>query len=46
MGLSTLQHGELLGEHEVLEDNTVAAAKQANKRAEPQERQVRQGLES
>jgi len=42
---SPLEHGELLAEHEVLEDKIAAAAKQADKRAEPQERQVEHGLE-
>jgi cytochrome oxidase assembly protein ShyY1 len=32
---SPLQHGELLAKHEVLEDKIVAAAKQADPRAEP-----------
>jgi hypothetical protein len=40
-----LQHGELLAEHEVLEDKIAAAGKQADKRAELQERQVEHGLE-
>jgi hypothetical protein len=40
-----LPHGELLAEHEVPEDKIAAAAKQADKRAEPQERQAELGRE-
>ena len=43
--MSPLQYGELPAEHEVLEDKIVAAAKEADKRDEPQERQVEHGLE-
>jgi hypothetical protein len=42
---SPLEHGELLAEHEVLEDKIATAAKQADKRAKPQEGQVEHGPE-
>jgi hypothetical protein len=41
---SPLQHRELLAKHEVLDDKIAPAAKLAEKRAEPQARQVEHGL--
>jgi hypothetical protein len=37
-GAWPLRHGELLAEHEILENKIAAAAKQLDKRAEAQER--------
>lgn len=43
--MPSLQHGELLGEHEVLEDQIPADTEEANKRSQAEQKQVEHGAE-
>jgi hypothetical protein len=41
--MSSLQHGELLPEHEILKDEIPAAAEEAEEHSGPKEKQVEHG---
>ena len=43
--MSTLQHNELLPEHEVFQDKIPTATKEAAERSEPKQKQVEHGPE-
>jgi hypothetical protein len=43
--MSTLQHGELLPEHEILQNKIPAATEKANQGSDPEEKQTEHGKE-